>query len=421
MRIEVAPADALFDRALTRFRLSEFPPSREVRVRTGMHDDPGQRWESAAEFITNSSGVVDLALTAPNAGSYHVADTMGLFWSMQLDPQVEARTPFIKNGTDAVVVTITAELDGKPAASVQVIRRYRGDKIVRIDRNSDGLVGTLFHHETDRRPGIILVGGSGGGMSLDHAALLASQGFSVLALAYFAMPGLPADLAEIPLEYFERAIAWMRRHPAVDSEHMAAIGTSRGGELVLLLGATFPEITAVVAYVPSGVVWPGIRAAGGPGGAAWTHRGAPIPFVTSQPTVLSDWSKRPVVLTSQFLSMMKDRSDLERAAIAVEKINGPILMFSGTDDQMWPSLNLADLATQRLIEHDFAHPYEHVSYAGAGHFIRYPYSPVISEIFHPVVKAPMALGGSPENNHVADLDSWRRCLAFLHQHLGGAR
>jgi hypothetical protein len=91
-------------------------------------------------------------------------------------------------------------------------------------------------------------------------------------------------------------------------------------------------------------------------------------------------------------------------------------MFSGTDDQMWPSLNLADLAMQRFIAHDFPHSFEHVSYAGAGHFIRFPYSPVINEIFHPVVKTPMALGGTPEANQVANLDSWRRCLDFLGKH-----
>ncbi len=110
---------------------------------------------------------------------------------------------------------------------------------------------------------------------------------------------------------------------------------------------------------------------------------------------------------------MKNRESAARAAIAVEKIRGPVLMFSGTDDQMWPSLNLADAAMQRLLAHDFPHSHEHVSYAGAGHFIRFPYSPVISEIFHPIVKTPMALGGAPEANHLANLDSWRRCLALL--------
>jgi hypothetical protein len=30
----------------------------------------------------------------------------------------------------------------------------------------------------------------------------------------------------------------------------------------------------------------------------------------------------------------------------------------------------------------------------------------------------MALGGTPEANHLANLDSWRRCLSFLKKFLG---
>lgn len=389
-------------------------------IRATVRDDLGHHWESFAEFTTNPQGQVDLALAAPSGGTYRVADAMGLFWSMQLDPAVETRGPFVKTNPDPVVVTIAAELDGKPTARIQLTRRFLADHIVRGDLDDPSLVGAFFHHASERRPGIILLGGSGGGMSIEHPALLASQGFAVLSLAYFAMPGLPQDLAEIPLEYFERAIGWMRKHRAVRPGPLAVIGASRGGELALLLGATFPEITAVVGYVPSGVGWAGIKTTGGPAGSAWTYRKNPIRFVRTEPTDLSAWDKKPVALTPTFLSQMTDPAELDYAAIAVENINGPILMFSGTDDQMWPSLNLADLAIQRLIARDFKHPYEHISYAGAGHFIRFPYSPTISEIFHPVVKTPMALGGAPENNHIANLDSWQKCLAFLRRHLGAA-
>jgi dienelactone hydrolase len=99
--------------------------------------------------------------------------------------------------------------------------------------------------------------------------------------------------------------------------------------------------------------------------------------------------------------------------IEVEKTAGPILMLSGSDDQMWPSLVLADIAAQRLLRHKFAHRFEHVTYAGAGHFIRFPYSPTITEIFHPVVKVLMALGGDAVSNAAADHDSWTRLLGFL--------
>src|SRR5262245_47839139 len=57
---------------------------------------------------------------------------------------------------------------------------------------------------------------------------------------------------------------------------------SRGGELALLLGATFAEINAVIAWVPSGVTFWALGLAE-PGDArpraAWTFRGKPLPYL----------------------------------------------------------------------------------------------------------------------------------------------
>ena len=127
----------------------------------------------------------------------------------------------------------------------------------------DGLVGTLFAPAgDDRRPAVLAVGGSGGGLSFADAIapLLASHGYTSMALAYFRMEGLPATLDRIPLEYFERALAWLARHPRVDADRIAMLGGSRGGELVLPPRCTFPSIRAVVAYVPSGLVYGGYPA-----------------------------------------------------------------------------------------------------------------------------------------------------------------
>jgi len=413
MRLIASPANALYDEPVS-IRLAEFPAGTKVVLRASADDDLGRRWSSHAEFFTDANGAVDLTLQAPVAGSYRVADAMGLLWSMTLDSTIKERSPFIKTSCDPVTVKLGAEIDGRRVASAELSRKFAADGVVRSDINDDGLVATMFHHEDGARPGIIIVGGSGGGLSIDHPALLASRGYAVMSLGYFAMPGLPHDLMAIPLEYFEKAIAWMGTHGGVRRGKLAVIGASRGGELVLLLGATFPQISAVIAYVPSGVVWPGIGASDAPVRSAWTLGGEQVPCIATTTRGLEVWNKSPVAL----LECLKNRESAARAEIAVEKIGGPVLMFSGTDDQMWPSLNLADLAMQRFIAHDFPHSHEHVSYAGAGHFIRFPYSPVISEIFHPIVKTPMALGGTPEANQVANLDSWRRCLNFLGKHFG---
>ncbi len=417
MRIDATPSDALYDEPVE-IRLAAFPPHNQLTVRAAATDDLGRRWQSSAVFVTDSEGFVDLAMQVPLSGSYAVRDAMGLLWSMKLDESVVERAPFVKLRPTPVAVKLSAEIDGREAASAELKRRFMATSIAREEVRDGGLVATFFYHEDGPRPGVILFGGSGGGLSEDMPALLAGRGFAVLSLAYFGAPGVPQFLIDIPLEYFERAIAWMKRQPRVKAAGLAVSGASRGGELALLLGATFPDITAVLAYVPSGVVWPGIGASDIPNPPSWTWRGKPVPAMETTPMSPEDWSKPPVSITPWFLRALENRASIERALIPVEKINGAVLMFSGTDDAMWPSLRLADLAQQRFIAKSFRHPYEHVTYSGAGHMFRFPYSPVVSDIFHPVVRQMMALGGTPLGNQAASVDSWNRSLAFLRAHLG---
>ena len=72
---------------------------------------------------------------------------------------------------------------------------------------------------------------------------------------------------------------WLRAQPYARDEGTAIVGRSRGGELALLLGATFPEVRAVVAYCPSDVVWGGIRGLNMVDESAWRHRDLPVPHV----------------------------------------------------------------------------------------------------------------------------------------------
>ena len=417
MRIEVSPLKTLYDQPL-QIQVTGAPAAQPLTVKASALDGLKRRWSSEATFVSGVDGEVDLACQAPRSGSYLTADANGLLWSMQLDPDVEQRTAFSVLQAEDVTIRLSVELDGVERAAAHVERQFLTDQTIREEVRDDGLVASFFHPREGVNPGVIVLGGSGGGLAEDLPALLASQGYAVLSLGYFLMPGLPQELVEIPLEYFARAIAWLKRSPAVHGDLLAVSGASRGGELALLLGAKFSDLKAVVAYVPSGVVWPGIGGSGESPKSAWSWHGQPVDCMVTAAPDPALWSKSPVAITPWFVESIKNRQHLEAAAIAVENINGPVLMFSGTDDQMWPSLNLADLAVQRLADRNFSHPYEHVSYAGAGHFIRFPYSPPISAIFHPVTRMMMALGGTPEANHIANLDSWRRCLSFLKKVLG---
>ncbi len=100
-------------------------------------------------------------------------------------------------------------------------------------------------------PAVVVLGGSEGGLPLRNAAWLASHGYAALALAYFRYDNLPQRLEAIPLEYFGQALSWMASRPEIDANHIGVMGVSRGGELALQLGSMYPQIKAVVAFVPA--------------------------------------------------------------------------------------------------------------------------------------------------------------------------
>lgn len=184
---------------------------------------------------------------------------------------------------------------------------------------------------------------------------------------------------------------WLQHQPRCRAGGVATVGHSRGGELALLLGATYSHIQAVVAFVPSAVVWGAVirrfrdhfahPRAWVPGTgrgwrsahhAAWTRDGRPLPYL--QPSLT--WSGRAVLASmghrrrprgQNHALLLQDVATVEHAAIPVERINGPVLLFSGEQDEEWPSAAMSDMVMNRLASHHHPFPDQHTSYLDAGH------------------------------------------------------
>ena len=106
-----------------------------------------------------------------------------------------------------------------------------------------GFIGVFCSSPVKRGPGILVLGGSEGGLAGEFLCrMLASHGYPTLALAYFGLPGLPPSLSGIRLEYFARALGWLGRQQGVDPEKVVVMGTSRGGEASLILGSIYPKL-----------------------------------------------------------------------------------------------------------------------------------------------------------------------------------
>jgi dienelactone hydrolase len=431
-RFELSADTALVDEVV-QIALTGLPPRQHVTVR--MLAGGPARLHSSATFRSDERGVVDIGRMSPVAGDYQGVHAMGLFWSADRDATVRGPVPQILRTAEVrlpppQMFILSAELDGRVVATDTVIRRAAPPDVRVMPLNERGLVGVaLYPPGHGPHPAMIVLGGSQGGIPAlpRFPAGLVSQGYAVLALGYFGAAGLPERLLNIPLEYFETAIRWLSEQPSVDSTRLGVLGISRGGELALLLGATFPSVRTVVAYVPSHVAWRGMQidAARTP---AWTFRGMPIPFMSSNATPQAvarhagcssgrTCSPRTV---HQFMAMLDDNTAEARAEIPIERINGPVLLISGSDDQLWPSALMADRAFARLKRNNFRYPFVHLKYDGAGHAISRPHFPTrgVTELNrHPVLGVLTTPGGTAEGTALANEDSWRKLLQFLDRNL----
>jgi dienelactone hydrolase len=416
--IEVTPHTALIDVSRT-IVLSGFAPHARVEVVAHLQQHDGSGWRSVNRFVADSAGQVDLRHVAPIGGDYAggAAAPMGIVWSMQ------CVTPAMLEAAADEVAPLTVEIEARqvsgeradgvddvavaPAvARATLVQLLMAPGVSRREIREHGVVGTLFMPAAaGPHPAVVVLNGSGGGINDPRAAL--------------------ATISRMPLEYFANALSWLRETVWPDRGFVAVAGQSRGAELALLLGATYPQhVSAVIAYVPSAVVHGTLRA-GAPGQSpdspAWTLNGTALPNVWED-NAHADWHAfkhspapdAPIRQAPAFVSALADAAAVARSRIAVERIAGPILLISGSDDGFWPSSRYADLIVETLREHGFAHAFEHLLYAHAGHAILFPFVPTTRlAALHPVAGVPITSGGTPLANAHANEDSWPRVLAFL--------
>jgi dienelactone hydrolase len=418
--ITLAPQDGLVDEPLD-IRISGLQPNEPVTVRaqTRFSEETGT-WSTSAVYEADDQGNVDLNTASPRSGGFAVADANGLIWSLRPDnPDTNARRLNERLHSYELRVTVEA---GDAVLERVITRRPVAKCVSLTEVRTPSLKANLFLPEgSGPFPTVLVLGGSGGGFPDQQAALFASHGFAAVSLGYFAVEGLPPELRRIPLEYFISAIDWIIDHPQLRADRLAVSGTSRGGELALLLASRDPRIRSVVAYVPSSHVWGAISRHEAEENddyfAAWTVNGHMVPYAgwVRNDAVAPD-ENGVVSLAPAYLNYVQDTARSDAARIEVERINGPVLLISGQQDALWPSAYFGNQIMERARRNGFLFPIEHLSYDGAGHSIGAGYGPTtVNQSFHPIRKAYIDLGGTAEGLAQARADSWPRVLAFLAQ------
>jgi dienelactone hydrolase len=371
VRLDAGPATAT---AVTSFHVSVsgLPPSGLVTMQARTADDQGRPWQSAATFRAGSRGTLNLTSAAPVSGSYHTADVGGLLWSLHPAFSTGPDTGFVASRT-GFTVQLTV-LTGGHVRARATLKRLLPATSSTPTVAKDGFTAT-FYPPVSARPGapaIVVIGGYPDDEAIPVAQGLAMSGYPALAVGYFNEPGLAKCQCSTPLEYFARAVSWLRAQPAARGRQIVLYGGSDGTQAALLLAAYEPHLTdAVVLSSPTDI----IHGAFGGSGPGWTYGGKALPAGT---------------------------------LIPVSKIRVPVLMGDGGQDAVWDSAGSAAAITSE-IERTAGHAaVTNLYYPDAGHYYfgKFPYFPFFTNA---------GLGGTQPANAQATEQFWTHMITFLDQ------
>lgn len=377
-------------------------PGELYSISAQKHDIIGRIWLAEARYIANAEGEIDVSLAAPDSGSYTGVDPDGLFWSMGVDSSMSGSS----QSKDYALIHFSL-IKNRDTLARSSTRQW----IIPTTVEKDLIQGTLEAEVywpaeiSGKKPGILLLGGSGGGLSWAKrvGAILANEGYVCMALAYFNQGDLPQHLAQLPLEYVFQAIDQLKNREDVDSLKLGILGYSKGAELGLLTASLRQDIKAVAAIAPGAAVFQGFKPPRYPVLSSWTYQNKELDFV---PNAYDKKFFETFDGMYLWYKTLAQHEAMNNAGIPVEKINGPILLLSGVDDQIWPSTFMAELLVARLHIAEFPFSYEHLAFPKAGHGIAEPPG-------HPTIQLGKRLGGTGPGNHQARKEVWSNLKAFF--------
>jgi dipeptidyl aminopeptidase/acylaminoacyl peptidase len=261
------------------------------------------------------------------------------------------------------------KIAGLSLLAIVLIIFYLGWRIPSLSDNHGKMDTHLYLSDSASQPLVVAFGGGSGGNDWERDYLkdkrdeFLARGFAVLAIGYFKTDQSPGSLDRISLNAISDTILRIAsRHPQLDTSRIILMGASKGGELVLNLASRFSHFKGVIALSTSHVSFPALTIAANT--SSWQFNNeevayVPAPFKTIGPALQGD-------LYTAFAMMLEDEKAVALAEIEVEKINGPILILSGTEDDQWPATQMSDQIVDRLARKGFKYTYQHLPLQG-GH------------------------------------------------------
>lgn len=253
----------------------------------------------------------------------------------------------------------------------------------RCTLEKEGFLGTFYESATPTDKAVIFVGGSGEKRPYveKRAQALRDKGFHVLALGYYLWGPLSAQTVRIPVDYAEKAVAFLRQNPFVSISKIGITGLSLGAEYTLLCASYLPDISCVVAVSGFDFVVEGCKnMLFRQHQSYFSYHGADVPYEPAEalshlPRTLWAWKRDPrygpyAMNRFYYNECFPDRTEASR--IKVENIHGDILLLAPAYDDTWPSDAAVPRMMQVLEDAQFPYRHESVIYEKASHCLAFP-------------------------------------------------
>jgi dienelactone hydrolase len=407
-------ADAAYDEP-TVLRVQGLAPWATATLLLSATDDSGVPRSSRHTLVANTDGQSELSL-APLLHALEPDDAQAFLDSLPQHPQRAAK--FVHRSLEPLALRLHLQAEG--ASAVQAVqRRHLLREGIRRETVSvgDDVRGELFWPDHGPpRAGVLLLAGSGGGLDLAAAAVLAREGIATFTQALFGHADLPPTMADLPVERVERGLAWFASR--LGHRRIVLRGISKGSEMAVRVALRAQDFVAgLVLWVPSPMTTTGRGEAPGPrallseGGQAVPH-GVPPHEPDFDATA---WSARhPYRLAPVFERMWRDPAN---AAFVhpVHRLRCPTLVMSGSDDGIWPSALAGEMLIAAHRSHAARAPLEHIEHADAGHGFNVPCTAegLSHRTWHPKQHLWLDVGGRPQGNGAAADAAWQQLLGFV--------
>jgi dienelactone hydrolase len=378
-------------------RLSGFAAGEEVEVsfiRTPPDGAP-PAYRSTARYLVDADGGLSLS-SRPVAGDWSVSAPEAPFWSMQPDPNApRPRVGVVRVEVKTSTTSHQAEYDLPQPVGVETtpVQGFPGAFLSRPSNATGPL------------PMIIVLGGSEGddGAARAIAPRLAAEGFAAFGLPYRspmrgdrqAIPGLPAVFSEIPVERLEQVRQWAVNDPRVDPESIGVWGVSKGAEFALIAAANYPWIDAVVALVPTDVVWEGF------GSGTLLATGTPSFSLDGQPLPFVPYGEPGRLRRSKDTGRWRYPERAAAARIRVEQYAGLLLVAGAGQDRVTDSAGMSQAIAERRAESGLSTV--SLIFPDVGHGL-------VGSLLDPI---EVDQDGSPEDNGLARKAVWAASIALF--------